>query len=70
MIDIQDRIRISFPYLLEIRRESLRKADYSGRQGGETVLDPYDLCCAFLGDLDDTEKEILQDVINSVQEAM
>ena len=29
VIDMQERIRIAFPNLLEIRRETLRKADYS-----------------------------------------
>ena len=29
IMDMQDRIRMAFPYLLEIRREVLRKADYS-----------------------------------------
>lgn len=29
VIDMQDRLRLAFPYLLEIRRENQRKADYS-----------------------------------------
>lgn len=69
VIDMQDRLRIAFPYLLEIRRENLRKADYSRKPGDSVVLDPYELCCAFLKELDDTEKAILQDVINTVREA-
>ena len=32
------------------------------------MLDPFALCCSFLKDLDDQEKDLLQDVINYVQE--
>lgn len=68
VIDMQERIRIAFPNLLEIRRETLRKADYSRDFAAEENLDPFELCCAFLKDLDDGDKEILRDVINTVQE--
>lgn len=68
VIDMQERIRIAFPNLLEIRRETLRRADYSRDFAAEENLDPFELCCAFLKDLDDGEKEILRDVINTVQE--
>ena len=65
--DIQDRIRNAFPYLLEIRREVLRKADYSEQLMVEKEQDPFELCCSFLKDLDDEEKTILRDVIHTVQ---
>lgn len=68
-IDMQDRIRRAFPNLLEIRRETLRRADYSRKFAAEERLNPFELCCAFLKDLDDSEKELLKDVINFVQEA-
>ncbi len=68
-IDMQDRIRKAFPNLLEIRRETLRRADYSRKFAAEERLNPFELCCAFLKDLDDSEKEMLKDVINFVQEA-
>ncbi|MCI9545640.1 MAG: exonuclease SbcCD subunit D [Lachnospiraceae bacterium] len=68
-IDMQDRIRKAFPNLLEIRRETLRRADYSRKFAAEERLNPFELCCAFLKDLDDSEKELLKDVINFVQEA-
>ena len=32
------------------------------------MLDPYELCCSFLQELDEEEKEILRDVIHTVQE--
>ncbi len=69
VIDMQDRLRHAFPNLLEIRRENLRKADYTGEmKAEEDMLDPYELCCSFLQELDEDEKEILRDVIHTVQE--
>ena len=67
IMDMQDRIRMAFPYLLEIRREVLRKADYSDQLMVEKEQDPFELCCSFLKDLDDEEKTILRDVIHTVQ---
>ena len=67
IMDMQDRIRMAFPYLLEIRREVLRKADYSEQLMAEMEQDPFELCCSFLKDLDDEEKTILRDVIHTVQ---
>ena len=67
IVDMQDRIRMAFPYLLEIRREVLRKADYSDQMMAEKEQDPFKLCCSFLKDLDDEEKAVLQDVIHTVQ---
>lgn len=68
VIDMQDRIRNAFPNLLEIRRNTLRKTDYSKKSAAEKNLDPFELCCSFLKDMDEEEKELLQDVINTVQE--
>ena len=67
IMDMQDRIRMAFPYLLEIRREVLRKADYSEQLMVEKEQDPFELCCSFWKDLDDEEKTILRDVIHTVQ---
>jgi len=67
IMDMQDRIRMAFPYLLEIRREVMRKADYSEQFSAEREQNPFELCCSFLKDLDDDEKIILQDVIHTVQ---
>ena len=67
IMDMQDRIRMACPYLLEIRREVLRKADYSDQMMAEKEQDPFKLCCSFLKDLDDEEKAVLQDVIYTVQ---
>ena len=67
IIDIHDTKRMAFPYFLEIRREVLRKADYSEQLMAEKEQDPFELCCSFLKDLDDEEKTILRDVIHTVQ---
>ena len=64
--DIQDRIRMAFPYLLEIRREYMRSAVYVDAVKAEEILDPYALCCSFLNDPDEEEREVLRDVINQV----
>lgn len=68
VIDMQERIRSQFPNLLEIRRETWRKADYSGSVAAEAGLDPFELCCSFLNGLDETDQELLRDVINTVRE--
>ena len=68
VIDMQERIRLAFPNLLEIRRENQRKAEYSRTLQTEELLDPYELCCSFLKELDEEEKRILQDVLHTVQE--
>ena len=31
----------------------------------EKQLDPFEMCCAFLKDPDEAEKELLRDVINA-----
>lgn len=69
IMDMQDRLRCAFPGLLEIRRENLRTADYSREVNGEIQKDPFELCCSFLKDMDEQERELLKDVINCVKEA-
>ena len=32
VLDMQDKLRSAFPYLLEIRREGIRRADYTNRR--------------------------------------
>lgn len=68
VIDMQDRLRHAFPNLLEIRRETVRQADYRQPHTPEAALNPFDLCCSFLKDLDEEEQNLLRDVINTVQE--
>lgn len=69
VIDMQDRLRSAFPGLLEIRRETVRSADYTAKLTAAEQMDTFDLCNAFLPDLDAEEKQLLQQVINDVQEA-
>lgn len=66
VIDMQERIRGRFPNLLEIRRETLRKADDTEGFRGRERQNPLELCRSFLKDLDDGEQELLQDVIHTV----
>ncbi len=67
VFDMQDRIRYAFPNLLEITRENVREADYKVELTKQDILDPFELCCSFLKDLDEEEKKLLRDVINEVQ---
>ena len=46
----------------------IRGADYTAEYTEEAALDPFELCCAFLKDLDEEEQALLKDVINRVQE--
>ncbi len=68
VLDMQDRLRSAFPNLLEIRRKTTRGADYQSLPPLQNELGTYELCLEFLKDLDDGERELLQDVIHSVQE--
>lgn len=68
VIDLRERIREAFPYLLEIRREHQRKADFSRPLTEERILDPYALCCSFFTELDEEDRELLLDVIHTVGE--
>ena len=68
VIDLQERLHAAFPYLLEIRREGLRTASYEGQQTEEAVRDPYELCSDFFQELDEEEKRLLRDVLQTVQE--
>lgn len=68
ILDMRDRLNDAFPRLLEIRRENLRGADYGAEYVPEAALDPFELCCAFLNDLDDDERALLRDVVNAAGE--
>ena len=47
VIDMQDRLRLAFPKLLEIRREGLRDSAMQMRMTEQKFLDPFELCRAF-----------------------
>lgn len=67
VIDMKDRLRYAFPYLLEIRRDNIVSANYNTVIKSEKELDPFELCCSFVQGLKDDELMILKDVINTVQ---
>lgn len=68
VIDMQDRLRHAFPNLLEIRRDVIRRADYSSAYTPGKKMDAFELCSSFLNDLDESEQELLRDVIHTVWE--
>lgn len=71
VIDMQERLRNAFPNLLEIRRESAKKTDYEIKNYNnqeQVKNDPFEMCKAFLGELDEQETKILSEIINSVKE--
>lgn len=70
ILDMQDRLRLAFPNLLEIRRERRRSVDYRASVPREAAQNPYELCCSFLKDTDSEERKILRDVIRTVQEVV
>lgn len=71
IFDMQDRLYAAFPNLLEVRREAVRKTDYEKAEAQiRTEMDPFQLCCTFLKDLEEEEKELLQTVINEVKEEL
>lgn len=68
LTDAQDRLKTAFPNLLEIIRENIRHANYNIQQKKIKKDNPYELCLEFLGDkADEKEKEIIQEIINSIQ---
>ena len=68
-IDMTERLRQAFPNLLEIRRETYFQANYNKEILSEKESDPYELCLAFLGKIDEEDQRILGDMINQVKEA-
>ena len=68
VMDMQDRIRNAFPYLLEIRRENLMRADYHrAAAAARDNRSPYELCTDFLPTEDEDVLALLADVINTVE---
>ena len=69
VIDMQDRLRAAFPYLLEIRRElRQRPGELEDAVESTAAKDPFELCCEFLGDPGEEEQALLREVINAVLE--
>lgn len=68
IIDMQTRLRHAFPNLLEIRRELIREVDLTVFDPQTKEMSPYELCSAFLKDLNDEEELLLNDIVNCVLE--
>ena len=68
VFDTQDRLRAAFPNLLEVRRNTLPGVERRGQIASAQEMDPLALCSAFLGGLEEAEKALLQEVINTLGE--
>ena len=66
VIDMQDRLRVAFPRLLYIERENIRELNFDLKGEAIDEMDVFELCKAFLNDLNDEELKILQEVIDEV----
>lgn len=69
VIDLQERILMKFPNLLEIQRNRVRGLELSDDLLEHTNSDPLELICEFIPDMDEDEMEIMKSVINEALEA-
>ena len=67
ILDMQDRLHLAFPNLLEIRRDLPVRAAALSDVDLPKELDPFTLCCNFLGDPDDADQKLLKDILHTVQ---
>ena len=68
VMDMQDRLRLAFPNLLEIRRTGGVYSEAGDLSERPSELSPYELCSQFLTNFTDEEAEILREVINEAGE--
>lgn len=68
--DMRERLGLAFPNLLEIRRETEKRADYESEIDEEVLVDPFALCELFLKDMDERDRTLMRDVINTVKGAV
>lgn len=68
VMDLQERLLLAFPNLLEIHRKHVRGLELSGEIEQLTSAAPYELLCEFIPDMDEEEKELIQSVINEALE--
>lgn len=68
VVDLQERLSQAFPNLLEIRRKHVRGLDLSGEITELKAVDPYELICEFIPDMDNEERELIKSVINEALE--
>lgn len=67
VIDMKDKLRQAFPYLLEIRRENVSRVDYSKQVDIEKEIDAYEMCLEFIPDMDEQDIKIIKQVVNKVK---
>lgn len=64
-LDMQQKMRDAFPYLLEIRREYSLEIDYENAANLEIqTLSPYEMFCTFYKEISEEEKAVLQEIVN------
>lgn len=67
MIDLADRMKLAFPRLLEIVSKARYEAEYREESEEDWKLpDPVEMFRELFPDMDEEEKEILRDVVNTV----
>ena len=68
MLDLNDRLRNAFPFLLEIRVDSAAVRGEGTDEGllGMEKPDPFETARSFLKDAGEEEMEIMRDVVNTV----
>jgi exonuclease SbcD len=67
IVDMQDRLRLCFPNLLEIRRQQRFRTGLRRYRGNEKAKEPMELITDFLGGegLDEEDRKLLADVLNT-----
>ncbi|MGN1277322.1 MAG: exonuclease SbcCD subunit D, partial [Floccifex sp.] len=65
-IDMQEKIRSCFPHVLEIQRKYSSKYNYDLHVDTSQILNPFELICEFIQDVDEQDKEIIQKIINEI----
>lgn len=68
IFDMRDRLRAAFPNLLETRRETSRMEALEDPVQMEQILDPYALCCGFLGEVNEEQASLLREALNAIGE--
>lgn len=66
--DMQERLRLAFPNLLEIRRAVMKRSDYTVSSERPSEMSAYELCASFLGGLTEEEAEVMKEVIDEAEE--
>ena len=68
VVDRRENLRNAFPNLLEITREGAETVRYDQKVFEEEKLDVFELCSRFLGDVEEQDSRILQEIIIQLQE--